>query len=509
MAKLKSKSVISSTPTFHEIKKWYETHLHPDANSYDEYDVYEYVYHSGRWASIFQATSSGAQKFFMDAKPESITDIAAITSIYRPGPLSANVDRIYLDAKKGKKFEWGHPIFERVLGQTYNCLIFQEQVMDLAEVVGGFPKDQCDNVRRAIMKRDHSKGDAAQKEALAMEDAFVKGAMNQGVKEETAKKAYQNILFFSGYGFNVAHATAYAIDSYMCAWLLKHYEPQWLTAHLEANSGNDDSRAKAFAEVRSMGYKIVPLDIMHATKSWSVLPGKQLMPSLTSCKGVGETAVEELETLRPFDSIEDLLWDQDGNWRLSKFNKRSLEALIDVEAFTSIDCVGEDKMFKNYRHMHTVLIDNMDQIKKSTKKEPGIGKRRFFELIKEHENVPDYTRSEKINLQIKHFGTVDISTVVPEMILKKLADKNVRTIDEYDGKNLYWFCVMNATPKQTKNGKKYMMLNCVGLAGKLYKIFMWSWDGQLQFNPYSVVAAEIADSSFGYSTSQYRVKKLT
>jgi len=306
-----------------------------------------------------------------------------------------------------------------------------------------------------------------------------------------------------------SHATAYAIDSYMCSWLLTYYEEQWITAHLEANSGNDISRAKAFSEVRSMGYKIVPLDIMHATKSWTVLPGKQLMPSLTSCKGVGETAIDELESLKPFNSIEELLWDADGNWRLSKFNKRSLEALIDIEAFTSLDCVGSDKLFKNYHHLHEVVITNMNEIKKTSKRDPGIGKRRFFELLKEHENIPDYTRSEKINLQIKHFGTIDVASVVPDKILKRLEEKNVRSIDEFDEKNLYWFCVTSMQPKQTKNGKKYATLNCTSPSGKTHRIMMWGWDGKLAFEPYSIVAAELAHSDFGYSTSQYRLQKLS
>lgn len=189
-------------PTFSDVREWYEKHLHPDVNDYNDQRVYEYVYHDGRFAGVFQLTSTGAQKLFRSAKPRSIVDIAVLTSIYRPGPLAANVDKLYLKARKGEKYEWGHPLFEKVLGPTNNLLIFQESVMDLAEHVGGFPKDQCDNVRRAIMKRDLSKGDAAKAEAKRLEDDFVNGAVKNGVEEETARKAYQNILWFAGYGFN-------------------------------------------------------------------------------------------------------------------------------------------------------------------------------------------------------------------------------------------------------------------------------------------------------------------
>lgn len=189
-------------PTFDDVRKWYEQHLHPDVNDYNDQKVFEYVYHEGRFAGVFQLTSSGAQRLFRAAKPRSVVDIAVLTSIYRPGPLAAKVDKLYLEARQGKKYDWGHPLFEKVLGATDNLLIFQESVMDLAEHVGGFPKDQCDNVRRAIMKRDLSKGDSAIAEAKRMEDDFVAGATKNGVPEETSRKAYQNILWFAGYGFN-------------------------------------------------------------------------------------------------------------------------------------------------------------------------------------------------------------------------------------------------------------------------------------------------------------------
>lgn len=117
-----SKEKIDS-PTFEDVREWYEKHLHPDANTYDDQSVYENVYHNGAFAGIFQCSSRGAQKLFTEAKPTSIIDIAVLTSIYRPGPLAAKVDKIYLDAKNhGKKFDWGHPLFEKVLGETYNCL---------------------------------------------------------------------------------------------------------------------------------------------------------------------------------------------------------------------------------------------------------------------------------------------------------------------------------------------------------------------------------------------------
>lgn len=201
-------------PTFEQVREWYEKHLHPDANDYDDSEAYKHVYHDGNFAGIFQLTSSGAQRLFKAAKPKNIVDIAVLTSIYRPGPLAAKVDKLYIAARAGEKYDWGHPLFEKVLGKTNNLLIFQESVMDLAEHVGGFPKDQCDKVRKAIMKRSISGGEEAKKKAREMEEAFVTGAIAKGVPELVAHEAYQKILWFAGYGFNKCVTFSTVIDTY-------------------------------------------------------------------------------------------------------------------------------------------------------------------------------------------------------------------------------------------------------------------------------------------------------
>lgn len=150
---------------------------------------------------VHNCTSTGAQQFFVRAKPRSIIDIAALTSIYRPGPLAADVDKLWLK-HRDEPFDWGHPLINETLKETRGLLVFQESVMQLANKVGGFPMEKCDEVRRAIMKRSISGGEAAKQKAQELEDTFVQGAVSKGVPEHIAKKAYQTILFMSGYGFN-------------------------------------------------------------------------------------------------------------------------------------------------------------------------------------------------------------------------------------------------------------------------------------------------------------------
>jgi DNA polymerase-3 subunit alpha len=189
------------SPVFDQVKAWYDKYLAPAVIDFDDPKPFE-VYEKARWAGIFQLTSQGAQRLFVKAKPKSIVDIATLTSIYRPGPLAANVDKLYLEAREGNEFDWGDRRINAILEKTKGLIIFQEQVMELAEKCAGFPKAQCDEVRRAIMKRSISGGEAAKKAAQETRDGFVKGCVNNGYTEAVANNLYDKILYFAGYGFN-------------------------------------------------------------------------------------------------------------------------------------------------------------------------------------------------------------------------------------------------------------------------------------------------------------------
>jgi DNA polymerase-3 subunit alpha len=164
---------------------------------------------------VHNCTSNGAQKFFVKTAPKSIIDIAALTSIYRPGPLAADVDKLWLKHEK-VPYDWGNDIVNETLKETRGLLVFQESVMALANKVAGFPLEQCDEVRRAIMKRSISGGDAAKQKAQELENDFVSGAMKNGVPEDIAKKAYQTVLWMAGYSFNRCVNNSTLIDTYNC-----------------------------------------------------------------------------------------------------------------------------------------------------------------------------------------------------------------------------------------------------------------------------------------------------
>jgi DNA polymerase III alpha subunit len=393
---------------------------------------------------------------------------------------------------------------------VHNCLVFQESVMELANKVAGFPKEQCDEVRRAIMKRSISGGDAAKAKAQALEDDFVKGAIKNGVPEHIAKKAYETVLYMSGYGFNLSHAVGYAFDSYITAWLMTYHQDQWLTAYLESMSNNPDDRAKAFSEIRSLGYKIVPIDINHAGSGWTILPGKQFMPSFTTVKGIGDAAVIEILEERPYKCIEDVLWDENGFWKHSKFNKRALEALINIGAFQSLDCTGEDKLFSSYAHMYEVIITHINDIKKRTSKEPQKGRQEFYRLAHElRDKVEPWSRRDLALKSIAHFGSLDVGALVEPQLLDVFVAKGVPNIDEFEEPGVHWFVAGKSTQKTTKNKKQYTLLECMGPGGKIYRMFVWGTkQSDPQIEPYSVCFGEISKSDFGFATQRWKLRIL-
>ena len=531
----------NQNPTFSDIRAWYDEHMAPSKIDFNDPKPYE-VYEKAKWSGIFQLTSQGAQKLFVKAKPKSIIDIAALTSIYRPGPLAANVDKLYLEAREGKEYEWGDQRINKILEKTRGLIIFQEQVMELAEKCAGFPKEQCDEVRRAIMKRSISGGEAAKKAAEETRSSFVIGCVKNGYLEPVANNLYDKILYFSGYGFNQAHAVAYAIDSFWCAWLLTYHEEEWISAYLESMSNNPESRAKAFGEVKSLGYQIVPIDINLATSGWTVLPGRRLMPSMTSCKGVGSSALEEIVQNRPYSTIEELLWDKNFEWRHSKFNKKALEALIKIGAFDSMNMVGEGMLFNNYNHMYQTLLgshvesvtrkkkgievtedvefDHSALIKRSTKSDPHEGLKNFYNLLRQNSSVEEWSPTERAQNMVEVFGAIDIISLIDSNVLNAFETRGIKSIEEVEqgDPQLCWMVVSPTSPKKgatpvtgikksSKAGKEYVQIYVAGPTGKVQRVTVW---GQKDLpDAFTLFCAEVKRDDFGLSTSQWKMRKIT
>lgn len=133
----------------------------------------------------------------------------------------------------------------------------------------------------------------------------------------------------------------------------------------------------------------------------------------------------------------------------------------------------------------------------------------FYDLINQFDGVfAPYTKQENIEHFLKYYGTIDVNTIISHQAQEKLADRGIKSVDEYSTKDLYWFCVVSATPRTSKNNRKYLMLEISGPAGGTSKMFMWSWDGVLKIEPYSIFIGEISKSDFGFATSQRKLRLL-
>ncbi len=484
-------------PTWEDIKEWYENNLHPAAmGEMNDPKVFDHVFENRRFAGIFQYTNPQTQKYIHDFAPRNVQDLSMATAIYRPGPLAAKVDKLIIKARREKEIKkYDHPVIDNLLESTFGFIVYQEQIIQLANQLAGMSHGDCDKLRKALLKRSVDKIDAKALEAIELGKQFVEGAVANGLERTIAQKLFDDIAAFAKYAFNYSHSLTYSVLSYQCAWLMTHYEPEWLCIYLQSMSNDDESKAKASTDVRKLGYRIGKVDINESGNDWTLSKsGDTFYPSFTSLKGVGDAAVEEIERMRPYKDVNDLLWTETGEWKHSKFNKRVLDGLIKVEAFDSMDLVGKDKMFVSYRHMHHVIVENMEGLKAKKKKplknpseipvdesvpdrflEP---KDRLEKFAVNTRHIPDWAPQEKAEFHRELSGSVSpLSLVSPDM-RELLMAKGIHSIDDVppDGKRkAAWFVVIKGSIAYTKAASKpYARLDVVGENGMINRMFCWN-----------------------------------
>jgi DNA polymerase III alpha subunit len=285
---------------------------------------------------------------------------------------------------------------------------------------------------------------------------------------------------------------------------LYHYREQWLAAYMESQISDPNKRANALSELQSMGYTVTGLDINQASRRWQILEGGRFMPSFQTVKGVGLAAIDEIMRNRPYETVYDLLWTDEGKWRHSKFNKRAMANLIKVRAFDSMNIVGPGKTFENYAQMHEVVIEHWGEIKHVKK-----GRARFEELLIETRNMPGWSARQAIENKMELMGQFDLDLIIRGAVKKRLSELSVRSIDEIeDGqKGVHWFVLVDSTLKYTrKAGKPYLLLTVAGASGKQCKVFLWGAKETTSLPKYSACIADVEKNDFGCSTSMAKLR---
>lgn len=285
---------------------------------------------------VFQLESSGMRDVVRGLKPDQFEDIIALVSLYRPGPME-NIPT-YIARKHGKEaVEYLHPKLEPIVAETYGIMIYQEQVMQAAQVIGGYTLGGADLLRRAMGKKNAA-------EMSKQRATFLDGAAQNGISQKNAIDIFEQMEKFAGYGFNKAHAAAYALVAYQTAYLKAHFPVEFLAGSMTLDLHNTDKLAVFKQDLDRLGIQVLPPDVNQSQAKFSVEVfddgSKALRYALGAIKNVGAAAMEHLVAERerngPFQSIQDFVS------RLDKeiINKRQLEHLVQAGAF---DCLETNR----------------------------------------------------------------------------------------------------------------------------------------------------------------------
>jgi DNA polymerase III subunit alpha len=273
----------------------------------------------GETIGVFQLESSGMTRYLKELQPTQFGDLVAMVSLYRPGPMKFIPD--YINGKHGKKqIAYPHPSLEKVLSPTFGIAVYQEQILEVAKIFGGFTLGEADLLRRAIGKKIAS-------ELAAQRQKFIDGAKFQGYEEALAIKIFDEIIEpFAGYGFNKSHAACYALIAYQTAYLKAHYPVEFIAALLSCDQENTDRVILDIEASRKMGISVLPPSVMESDDTFTVVDEKTIRFGLSAIKGIGESVVFKILEARkqkPFLSFDDFL----ARSGQKAINKKSLEAL--------------------------------------------------------------------------------------------------------------------------------------------------------------------------------------
>ena len=287
----------------------------------------------GLSTAVFQLESRGIKEYIVKLKPNNFEDIIALVALYRPGPLEMKMVDTYINRKKGiEKTKYGDEHVEKILKNTYGVIVYQEQVMQLAQEFSGFSLGQADLLRRAMGKK-------IPEEMEKQRPVFIDGAIKKGKSARFAEGLFDQIETFAGYGFNKSHSAAYAMISYQTAWLKSHYPAQFMAAALSSEMGDSDKIQLLLDDVKALGLKILPPNINLSLKDFVTLDNETILFGLGAIKGVGDPAIENIieeRTKKTFQNLNEFVSRID----LKKVDKRSLEPLIKSGA---LDNFGENR----------------------------------------------------------------------------------------------------------------------------------------------------------------------
>jgi len=412
----------------------------------DDAKTYEML-SEGKSTSVFQFESSGMQGILKQAKPTCMEDLIALNALYRPGPMDYIPQ--FIDSKNGKApITYPDPCLEPILKETYGVIVYQEQVMQVAQRIAGFTLGQADILRRAMGKK---KLEVLMKE----KEKFIAGALKQGFKAEDADRIFEILIPFAGYGFNKSHAAAYSVVAYRTAYLKANYPAEFMAANLTNEIANTDKLTEYIGEARAMGIDVLPPNINFSEAHFTVAEGK-IVYGFLGIKGVGAgvaaSIVAEREKRGPYASFIDFV-ERMGS---QVMNKKTLECLINAGCFDSLG---------NTRRELVLDIERAVEYAQAKEAAGAYGQASLFDGSGEEEYPPfavnrqeEYPRAEILRIEKELLGFYFSGHPMDEWrkIWERCADADLAHPDRASPDKLYTVVAMLKEFREifTKTGKK-------------------------------------------------------
>ena len=411
------------------------------------------LFQRGDTDAVFQFESDGIKRVLEQLHPDSFEDIVAVNALYRPGPIN-NIDH-FINRKHGKeRVQYPDPSLKKILGTTYGVLVYQEQVMQTAQVLAGFSLGEADLLRRAMSKKN---AEVIQRERAK----FIEGAIKLGRKKETAEKVYDYIAQFANYGFNRSHAVAYSKIAFWLAYFKVHYPGAFYLALLNSNMGNRHKIAQYLTQAQEAGIKILPPDIENSKADFSLENGKILV-GLKAIRGLRSDLLKQiLEIKRPIKSMTDFLWKIDNN-------------LLSADAVGNLIKAGTfDRLAPNRNELLKINKDLVESVKMAG------SNLSLFETLEpkvEEEKMP--TAAEKSAMEVEAMG---FSTGInPIIAVQKYARKfNAKRLQVFESneQGIAVGKLMKVKPITTKKGDNMAFAVFSDTSGeKDFTIFPQVWE---------------------------------
>ena len=348
----------------------------------------------GKSFEVFQFESEGMQNVLKQAKPDSIEDLIALNSLYRPGPMD-NIPQ-FIDSKNGRQaISYPDPSLENVLKETYGVIVYQEQVMQVARTIAGFTLGHADELRRAMGKKIMEK-------MVAEKEKFIAGAVERGYSQKKADDIFELLVPFAGYGFNKSHAAAYSVVAYHTAYLKANFPHEFMAANLtnEIHSADKDALSECIGETRKMGIAVDPPDVNRSDKLFTVVDG-HIVYGFLGIKGIGDGPAEEIVRCRkdgPYTDFIDFLRRVD----IKAVGKSVIEKLIQTGAFDRFGVSRETLLGNLERVIEYVQNQKEDQKFGQSSLFGDSGEKEYADFV--FENFPEMSRMEKLKIEKQLIG---------------------------------------------------------------------------------------------------------